>query len=85
MHESVLGFELYLNLPFQLWNQKWFGDFAPRTHFTRQQYLHVESTAEEMYLPGEYARRGSEWTAEVLLEDLKEFLDAAVEIASKLV
>ena len=37
-----------------------------------------------MYLPGEYAGRGSEWTAEELLEDFKEFLDAAVEIASKL-
>ena len=48
--------ELYLNLPFHLRNQKWFGDFAPRTHFTRQQYLHVESTA-DMYLPGEHNLR----------------------------
>jgi len=37
-----------------------------------------------MYLPGEYAGRGSEWTAEKLFEDFKEFLNAAVEIASKL-
>jgi len=37
-----------------------------------------------MYLPRECVVRGSEWTAEKLLEDFKEFLDAAVEIASKL-
>jgi len=37
-----------------------------------------------MYQPGEYLVRGSEWTAEKLLEDFNEFLGAAVEIASKL-
>ena len=75
---------MYKCFTLQLWNQKIFGDFAPRACFSKHEYEPVKST-KDMWLPGEDApRKGSLWTTEEMMEDFEDFVATAVHIAGLL-
>ena len=77
-----LGYiDVYICFTLQLWNQKIFGDFARRAHFSKREYEAVKSTV-DVWVPREDdPRKGSHWTAEKMMEDFDDFVATAVYIA----
>ena len=67
-----------------MWNQKIFGDFARRAHFSKRKYEPVKSTVDMRVPKEDDPRRGSRWTAEEMMEDFEDFVATAVHIADLL-
>jgi len=84
-----LNSEMYFSLDnatyhLQLWNQKWFGDFAPHAHFTEGDYVAVRSTTDVRVPKEDTPRKGSPWTTEEVMNDFGEFFATAVDIVGLL-
>ena len=67
-----------------MWNQKIFGDFAPRAHFSKHEYELVKSTVDMRVPKEDDPRRGSCWTAEEMMEDFEDFVATVIRIAGLL-